>query len=372
MSTSQDTNINNNCLNKKIIRVAILNAVIPTFISPENNIKALDNYEWKIENQTYTFKVKWITDAQIRNGRLSRRNFDVLIIPGIGKEFRFIYDGRLAIWKNQIKRFVSQGGGYFGMCGGANMAVADQISYEARGFKTTTLWEFCMRRASLGLVEANSYQDMANPYTSSILLRNPSRTGISTFIYYNFTEQGVGISANLSINISHPIFQGYPYPNRLMRWNSGPALIPFSDNVSVLASYPKENFTGPNGSPFTTIHTWQYVGPLSGMFLKQRSFDFWDKEEILETHLAGKPAAIADNYGDGRVVVFGPHPEHPVYFNEKIVESEDSDNNHMYFGDRLYQKTWTSENATYNWWIIRRSVAWAAKIPDEALPPIEL
>jgi hypothetical protein len=355
---------------QNVVRVAILDAVIPSFISPEHIIDAIDGYSWEVEEKSYIFKVNWITDGQIRRGKLNRNNYDVLIIPGIGKEFKHIFDGKIARWKNQIRQFIENGGGYVGMCGGANMAVSSHVPFNQRGWKTPTFWEWFMNKSCLGIVEAKSYQDMGDPFAATFLWKNPARLGISAFIWYNFTNEGVGVSTNLTINTTHPIFNGYEKSYRLMRWNSGPALIPFSENVSVLAWYPETNISGPNGSPNTSIHSWKYVGPLSGHFLKQRSLDFWDKDVILETHLAGKPAAIADNYGDGRVVVYGPHPEHEVLFDEQIIESEDTNNNHLFLKDRLYKKEYTNENLSYNWWVVRRSVAWSANVPDDSLPPI--
>ena len=362
--------VDNNENEQKIIRVALLDATIPSFNSPENVKQALDCYEWEVENQSYIFDVDWITDGQIRRGRLSRQNYDVFIIPGIGKEFHNIFNVISARWKNQIRKFVENGGGYVGMCGGANMAVSSHVNPNERGYKLPTFWEWCMRRSCLGLVEALSYQDMSDPYASTVLWKNPSRIGISAYIWYNLTNEGAGISANLTINTSHPIFYDYPYDYRLMRWNSGPALIPYSENVTVLAWYPSVEFSGIEGDPKTTIHSWKYVGPFSGEFYKQGGLDFWDKDKILETNISGKPAAIADTYGDGRVVIYGPHPEHPVYFDEHIVESDDTNRNFLWFKERLYKKNFQQENVSYNWWIVRRSAAWTAKIPDSDLPPI--
>jgi hypothetical protein len=30
-----------------------------------------------------------------------------------------------------------------------------------------------------------------------------------------------------------------------------------------------------------------------------------------------------------------------------------------------------TDEFTYTWWVVRRFVAWAAKIPDDHMPPIE-
>ena len=75
-----------------------------------------------------------------------------------------------------------------------------------------------------------------------------------------------------------------------------------------------------------------------------------------------------------RIVLEGAHPDYPMYFGGQIEEAEDTKDNYLY---KLYNrvnvipKDETPENETsYNWWIIRRQVAWAAKVPDNDLPPV--
>ena len=70
----------------------------------------------------------------------------------------------------------------------------------------------------------------------------------------------------------------------------------------------------------------------------------------------------------GESVIFGPHPEHPVQINERIQESRDTNDNHIFFGERLYRKSFSYEDISHNWWLLRRSVAWATGIAEEDLP----
>ena len=343
-------------LEHRIIKVAILDAFIPSFDSPENAKKALDGYTWKSGNKIYTIDVEWISDLKIITGFL--RKYDVLLIPGIGKEFRRI--GKFSLWKENIRRFVKGGGGYVGMCGGANLAVKGFVPYSERGWSNPTLWEWCMSRSCLGLIEALSYQDMADPFACSVIWKDPSRVGISAFIWYNLSWKGVGLSLDLRINKSHPLFSGYDKEYVKMRWNSGPAFVLLDKNVSVIAWYPKVDLS---------LTAWRYVGPLSRDFLKQRSLDFWDKSnKRINFTISGLPAAISSKYGKGRVVIFGPHPEHPVQINERIQESRDTNGNRIFFGGRLYRKFFSYEDISHNWWLLRRSVAWAAGIAEEDLP----
>jgi glutamine amidotransferase-like uncharacterized protein len=94
------------------------------------------------------FEVKRITAEEIRNGKLA--NVDVLVQPGGSgsKQGKTLADaGRIA-----VRKFVSGGGGYLGVCGGAYLAtndyswslnlidanVVDRLHW-ARGMGTVTL-----------------------------------------------------------------------------------------------------------------------------------------------------------------------------------------------------------------------------------------
>ncbi|NIA10241.1 MAG: hypothetical protein GWP10_11085, partial [Nitrospiraceae bacterium] len=205
---------------------------------------------------------------------------------------------------------------------------------------------------------------MGDPVACS-LAGNPARIGQSAYVWYNLSIDGSGVCQHCRVNTSHPIFKGYGHDTRIIRWVGGPALIPDGNNVAVLAWYPDENISGPHGNESTSIHAWKYK------FNPSEPLDSWDMEnDIIETHLAGRPAAVSCDYGNGRVVIFGNHPEHSVWAGGKIIE-DDTDNNHI-FSKGLFQ--WEDKQRlpdSYNWWIVRRSAAWAAGVPDDELPPID-
>lgn len=345
------------------IKIALLDSFIPSFTSPAEMYEILNGYSWETNEVRYEFRVKWVKDFQIANGILRKENFSILLIPGIGKEFwRILDDEKLSRWKNEIRNFVANGGGYFGSCGGANIASLGLLSPQKRGWESWTVWEWFMNKSVLGIAPVKSYQDMADPIASSIIWKNPSRVGMSAYVWYNLSINGTGICQKCKINTSHPIFQGYKRGERIIRWVAGPALLPVSKNVTVLAEYPDENISGPNGNKSTCIHAWKY---------KPNPFDFWQMEdEIIETHIAEKPCAISCRYGNGRVVIFGNHPEHPVWKRGEIFE-RDTHKNHLLFKGLFQWKNREYLPTSYNWWIVRRSIAWCAKIPDNELPPIE-
>jgi len=342
------------------IKVAILDSFIPSFTSPPEMMDIIDGYKWRVNGREYHFQAEWISDMDICRGKL--RNYDVLIIPGIGKEFWRIGDKNLTIWKREIRNFVAEGGGYFGTCGGANLAGRGIIPPSQRGWKQWTMWEWFMNRAAIGIAPVKSYQDMADPFASTLIWKNPRRVGMSAYIWYNLSIDGTGICQRCTINTSHPIFEGYKGHTRIIRWVGGPALIP-EGKVDIMARYPDENISGKNGNKSTTIHAWKFI-PFTPPFT-----DFWERDEIIETHIAGMPAAISCNFGEGRVVIFGNHPEHPVWRGGIIYEKDDT-HNHMFFRGLFGWRGREMLSPSYNWWIVRRSVAWVAGL-DENLPPIE-
>lgn len=341
------------------IHVALLDAVIPTFTSPPEMHAILDGYTWSAGDQTYGFDVTWLTDIQITTGTLD--GFDVLIIPGIGKEYR--RPGMLGSrWKNAIRTFVTDGGGYFGTCGGANMGAEQLMTAAQRGHTRMTAWEWFMNASALGVAPVQAYQDIGDPIALS-LAGQPGRIGQSAYIWYNLSIEGSGLCQRCPVNRSHPIFAGYEDDSRIIRWVGGPALLP-RGNVSVLARYPDENMSGPHGNTSTMLHVWRYTPGL------EQPLDRWDMEPgYVETHLAGRPAAVACRHGEGRVVLFGNHPEHPVWRGGRIVE-RDTGRDRM-LTDGLFG--WTDRRelpGDYNWWVVRRSVAWTADLDADMLPPI--
>jgi len=131
-----------------------------------------------LNSTSYEFKTQWLTDSQVAGGAL-RENFDVLVIPGIGKEFRRPMDDK---WKKEIRNFVANGGGYFGTCGGANLASLGLINAKQRGWEKETVWEYFMNKSAIGIAPVKAYQDMGDPIACSIIYKNPSRIGQSAYI----------------------------------------------------------------------------------------------------------------------------------------------------------------------------------------------
>jgi len=69
------------------------------------------------------------------------------------------------------------------------------------------------------------------------------------------------------------------------------------------------------------------------------------------------------------VVIFGNHPEHHVWKGGRIFEG-DTGSNRMFSKGLFHWKDRQMLPDSYNWWIVRRSAAWAAGVPAGELPPI--
>ena len=181
---------------------------------------------------------------------------------------------------------------------------------------------------------------------------------------------------------------------------SGAALIPPENpdrDLWILAQFPQEEISD---NLSTRIHYWKYNGGMRGLLkamilgsggihywehlgIFMRAFVFaedWDQDAILETDLADKPfmtAEIYPNDNQGRILLCSAHPEYMVWFGGHIEEVEKNGYHclatglHRWNDIQPFSKTMQKE-MTYTWWMVRRFIAWAAKVPDADLPPITL
>ena len=101
-------------------------------------------------------------------------------------------------------------------------------------------------------------------------------------------------------------------------------------------------------------------------------------DNIVQVNYSNMPFMITENYpndNNARIVRCTGHPEDNVWWGGHIEELEDTDHNNMYDAFHRWMdiipENETEENEfEFNYCINRRSVAWAAKIPDDDLPPV--
>ena len=96
--------------------------------------------------------------------------------------------------------------------------------------------------------------------------------------------------------------------------------------------------------------------------------------------MANKPCITAEIYPNkygGRIVLNTVHAEYLIWRGGRITKHQTKDMHCI--GNGLHQwkdinqlSSNLKEELTYNWWILRRLVAWIGKVPNTDLPPQEL
>lgn len=373
----------------------------------------LRDYEWKKQNHLYKIQTTSINDNDILAGKLTKEKFDVLLVPGGG-----VGDGEAVVkgihflpkvrkWKKQIKKFVQNGGGYIGICGGAALAT----ELETESGKHVTLMEKLYHKSAIGITKVKSYyRDLALPIFCLCQHRKPEKIGAMGYIF-SFApcelEDGTtihtgGVPIDFEINKNHAIFSDVSDDSVRIRWWGGPGLIvPKKTDriIDVLATFPEIDISDSKNS---SIYAWRYKGGFIGLIKGlYRSFRLIKKEKaslknllVYAFYLAGKwektnrkikmnlqrrpsiTAEIYPNENAGRILLCTSHPEYMIWWGGTIEEVEEEACNCI--GNGLHR--WKhidkispdyKDEFTYTWWIVRRFVAWAAKVPDDKLPPIE-
>jgi glutamine amidotransferase-like uncharacterized protein len=373
----------------------------------------LENYTWMIHKKTYTFNVKYIFDKDIVKGRLNILEFDILLAPGGGvgdgqavmKGFIFSRNARK--WKKNISTFIKDGGGYVGICGGAAL-ITDLKTGDK---KHRSFLERQYNKSSLGISCVSSYyKSIAFPLFYPFQKNYPEKIGAIAYVFSfapGETTDGVrihtgGAPLDFQLCRNHPIFSDFTQISERIRWWGGPALVvpekPDRD-VKILAKYPfQEQATDKD----IKIHAWNYTGGIHGLFVAfLKALQYIKKENdtlknvflytfymagdwkltdrIIELDYSNKPSITAEVYPNknkGRILLCTAHPEYMIWWNGHITEMKKT--NFTCLSTGLYK--WEdiaplSQNAkdelTHTWWIVRRFVAWAAKVPDDHLPPIQ-
>lgn len=397
----------------KDIRVAILAEEPIGWISKKHFFPIiLNNYYWVIKNKTYKFITNYIFDKDILDGKLSTSNYDVLLVPGGGvgdgesiiKGFKFFLKVRK--WKNNISSFVKDGGGYVGICGGTALAT----DLKTGDKKPRTFLERLYNNSSLGISSVSSYyKTFAFPLFYLFQKKYPEKIGAAAYVFSFAPGETTnkkrihtgGIPLDFKICKDHPIFSDFKNDNIRIRWWGGPALIVPKNpdrEIKVLAKYPT-NELSKNES--TMINAWRYTGGIHGLFFAfLEALKFIKKEKAglknvflytyymagnwkqtnkkIELDYSNRPSITAEifpNKNKGRILLCTSHPEDMIWWNGHIEHMKNKNLNCLATGlymwkDILPLSKTVRDELTYNWWMIRRFIAWAAKVPDDHLPPI--
>ncbi|MCK5029911.1 MAG: hypothetical protein KAR64_00440 [Thermoplasmatales archaeon] len=373
----------------------------------------LDGYQWTKNNTDYRITTHPLSDKDILKGKLKTSNFDVLLIPGggVGDGLSIMkgFNSSLKVrrWKKNIKKYVENGGGCIGFCGGTSLITPLTTG---KNRKPTTFVERQYNKSSLGISSVTSYYKyLAFPLFNLFQWSHPEKIGTTAYVFSfkpGVTKDGKRINSggapiDLKVNKNIPIFSDYPDETLRIRWWGGSALIVPKNpdrEISILAEYPKVDL---HENKSTRIHAWKYTGGILGLifgffkalrFIKENKLNLLESpmltyyfagnwkltDKIIESDLANKPAITAEIYPNenkGRIILCTTHPEYMIWQDGHIEEADGKKFNCLATG--LYQwKDITKlsepidDNLTYTWWVVRRFIAWTAKIPDEYLPPI--
>ncbi len=374
----------------------------------------LDDYTWTIKDKSYRFSTKYIFDKDILEGELNISDFDVLVVPGGGvgdgqsimKGFTFL--PKVRKWKKNISKFIKDGGGYVGICGGTALITGLKTGQNK---KPHTFLEKQYDKSSLEVSCVLSYyKTFAFPLFYPFQKNHPENIGATAYVFSfapGETSDGIhihtgGVPLDFKIFKDHPIFSDFLHETERIRWWGGPALIlpekPDRD-VKILAKYPAQDLSE---NESTTINAWKYIGGIQGLFLAfLKALKFIKKEKhslknvflytyyfagnweltdkIIDLDYSNKPSITAEIYPNenkGRILLCTAHPEYMIWWSGHIEEKKDTNFNCIGMGLHKWKeitplsKTLKNE-LTHNWWMVRRFAAWAAKVPDEHLPPIQ-
>jgi len=373
----------------------------------------LEKYQWQTQSNKYIISTSSLSDNDILEGRLNKTNIDALLIPGGGvgdshsmvKGFNFL--PKTKKWKRNIQEFVKAGGGVIGICGGASLITSLEMSNNR---KPTSFVERQYNKSSLDISCVTSiYNYIAFPLFYPFQYNHPERVGSTLYVFSyepGITKDGKrihcgGVSIDFQVNKNNPIFADYPYEKLRIRWWGGQGLkVPKNPNrqVSIIASYPSIDLYE---NEETRINAWKYVGGVFGLirgffkamkFIKQNNLkiiefpmltysfagDWTLSNTIIETDLKNRPAITTEIYpndNQGRITLCAAHPEYMIWYGGFLKEKDDTKYNCL--GNGLLQ--WDNIDLvddsidkliTHTWWLVRRLVAWTAKVPDCDLPPI--
>ena len=297
------------------IQVALYDSISPSV----RQLSQALNYTWQA-TQAYRLQVDLIGMRDVLDGSLE--GYDVLVIGASGRQY---FHSLLPAWRTAVRQFIEDGGGYLGICGGANIV--------SRGIEQPrTLFDFFINAASLDIVDVYLNDDQTEEWQ---------------YLWKDTGEDHIPLLTG--IDDSHPVFRGHGSDSRHIVYGGGPGMYPTGEaDVTPIATYLEEPMEA------APLHYYTWRGTV---------------KETVTTDIKDQWAGVEASYGDGTMVIFGHHPEIPPMRNGSINE---------FFGTTIYgvpRYVYAWQNGEqlpddYNWWIVRRSAAYVAGVPSDELPPL--
>ncbi|HHF56419.1 MAG TPA: hypothetical protein ENL42_05860, partial [Thermoplasmatales archaeon] len=98
-------NVSSEKEDKRTIKIALYDSISPSVRLIEHCFR----YAWRDGNTKYEMNVKRIGYKDVINGSLM--NYDVLVIGASGRQYFHALHKK---WKDEVKKFIANGGGYVG------------------------------------------------------------------------------------------------------------------------------------------------------------------------------------------------------------------------------------------------------------------
>jgi len=317
-------------------------------------VQNIFQYEWSVHGKTYSFTPTIIYYEDVLGygpHPLTKDNFDVLVIGASARSYTI--HGLSETWKQKIRDFVASGGGYIGMCAGSILASCGVED-------PTSVFHHLINHNCLSI--SNVYIDEDYFGELQYVLKNG-------FNFEKWTQPDNKTAGYVDVNCSvvnspvHPILSDFNQKYCVLTYAGGPGMMVADvddlliSGLSPLLTYNEELM---NTKP---LHFYRY------------SSSGWTIWKNVTTDLLGTYAGVCNSYGNGKVVLFGPHPELIVTVNGTIQEYLDRGLN-LYvprmFSPPQYVFSYIGDMASFtNQWMMRRSAAWSVGVPDEELPPVD-
>ncbi|MDH7517778.1 MAG: BPL-N domain-containing protein [Candidatus Thermoplasmatota archaeon] len=327
--------------NISIIRIA----QYPRYAGCDSLFDYIFNYHWQSNGNIYYFNLTELTLDEISGkGKkpLTVDNFDLLVV---GASFDSFYKhGFNKKHLNNIRKFVSDGGGYLSVCAGT--------VFSTRGYEKPD--KFYKKYIN------NNALKISNVYL------NLDWSGEAQYIF-KMGDKSTGLvplECMLVKNNSNPILNDYFDDTINISYGGGPGLYPAESDDPIYGEVTPLLIINEELMETKPIH-WYMKGLLPG----------WIPFKKVKTDIKGQYAAIASTYGDGKIVIFNCHPEIALIENGTIEEYIGRPGGYGFgrFNIPPIRAVfrWNGEhmNMSHNWWLHRRAAAWIAGVPDSDLPP---
>jgi hypothetical protein len=306
------------------IKIALYDSISPAIKQAKDALM----YSWETSNARYEMTVNLVDGPDIIGGGLANSNYDVLVIGASGRQY---FQGITPRWKEEVATFIHNGGGYVGICGGANVV---SLGFE----QPSSPLDFLINQASLSI--ANFYINDGQTQEWQYLWKDTGKDHIPLRTW---------------IDTESPVFRDHQLEWRNIVYGGGPGMY-IGDRLDLapvqpIAVYLEEPMR------IAPLHYWRPT--LAG----------WTIWQNVTTDIAGQMAGVQTTFGEGNMVLFGNHPEIPPMLNGSIKE---------FFGLSIYGiprmvYQWIGGEQlplNYNWWIMQRSAAWTGGVAETELPPI--